>query len=143
MRKSELQSLINECIGEVLNEAKAAKKKEAIKEIKRIIAENELEEIDLKALYQKGKDIANQTLGTSSSEDKDAAMMSLDAAIKDYGKEVSKEQKDKLIANAKSYSFKGKFKVIKDSKGNKTITFAGVSAAPKTGMSFQSGGAGK
>jgi hypothetical protein len=143
MRKSELQSLINECIGEVLNEAKAAKKKEAIKKIKNIIAENELEEIDIKGMFSKAKDIANQTLGTSSSEDKDAAMMSLDAAIKDYGKEVSKEQKDKLIANAKSYSFKGKFKVIKDSKGNKTITFAGVSAAPKTGMSFQSGGSGK
>jgi hypothetical protein len=143
MKKSELQSLINECIGEVLNESKAAKKKEAIKKIKNIIAENELEEIDIKGMFSKAKDIANQTLGTSSSEDKDAAMMSLDAAIKDYGKEVSKEQKDKLISNAKSYSFKGKFKVIKDSKGNKTITFAGVSAAPKTGMSFQSGGSGK
>jgi len=59
MKKSELQSLINECIGEVLNEGKAAKKKEAIKEIKRIIAENELEEIDLKALYQMALPIIN------------------------------------------------------------------------------------
>jgi hypothetical protein len=47
MKKSELQSLINECIGEVLNEGKVTKKKEAIKEIKRIIAENELSEEDI------------------------------------------------------------------------------------------------
>ena len=47
MKKSELQSLINECIGEVLNESKAAKKKEAIKKIKNIIAENELSEADI------------------------------------------------------------------------------------------------
>jgi uncharacterized coiled-coil protein SlyX len=134
MKKSELQSLINECIGEVLNEGKVAKKKEAIKEIKRIIAENELEEIDLKALYQKGKDIANQTLGTSSSEDKEAAMASLNKAIVTYGKEISKEQKDRLIANAKSYSFKGAFVVGKDSKGNKIISFEGKSAAPDTNV---------
>jgi hypothetical protein len=47
MKKSELQSLINECIGEVLNEGKAKKKKEAIKKIKNIIAENELSEADI------------------------------------------------------------------------------------------------
>jgi hypothetical protein len=47
MKKSELQSLINECIGEVLNEGKAAKKKDAIKKIKNIIAENELSEADI------------------------------------------------------------------------------------------------
>jgi hypothetical protein len=47
MKKTELQSLINECIGEVLNEGKANKKKLAIKEIKRIIAENELSEADV------------------------------------------------------------------------------------------------
>jgi hypothetical protein len=47
MKKSELQSLINECIGEVLNEGKAKKKKEAIKKIKSIIAENELSEADI------------------------------------------------------------------------------------------------
>jgi hypothetical protein len=47
MKRTELQSLINECIGEVLNEGKANKKKLAIKEIKRIIAENELSGADV------------------------------------------------------------------------------------------------
>lgn len=47
MKKSELQSLINECIGEVLNEGKVKKKKLAIQEIKRIIAENEIGSDDL------------------------------------------------------------------------------------------------
>jgi len=51
MKKSELQSLINECIGEVLNEGKVAKKKEAIKEIKRIIAENEIEETEIDEIF--------------------------------------------------------------------------------------------
>jgi uncharacterized protein YeaO (DUF488 family) len=51
MKKSELQSLINECIGEVLNEGKVAKKKEAIKEIKRIITENEIDEIELDEIF--------------------------------------------------------------------------------------------
>ena len=51
MKKSELQSLINECIGEVLNEGKAAKKKEAIKEIKRIIAENEIEKKEVDEIF--------------------------------------------------------------------------------------------
>ena len=49
-----------------------------------------------------------------------------------YNKPMCEEQKDKLIANSKSYYFMGEFKVIKDSKGNKTITFDGKSAAPKT-----------
>jgi DNA-binding transcriptional MerR regulator len=47
MKKTELQSLINECIGEVLNEGRASKKNLAIQEIKRIIAENEIGENDL------------------------------------------------------------------------------------------------
>ena len=130
MKKTELQSLINECIGEVLNEGRASKKNLAIQEIKRIIAENEITEDDL----GEGKvgDIFRQTLGISSSKDKDAAMKSLDKAIVDYGKELSKEQKDRLIANAKSYSFKGEFVVGKDRKGNKIISFDGESAAPDT-----------
>jgi len=53
MKKSELQSLINECIGEVLNEGKAAKKKEAIKKIKSIIAENEIDESELNEFFGK------------------------------------------------------------------------------------------
>jgi hypothetical protein len=55
MKKSELQSLINECIGEVLNEGKAAKKKEAIKKIKSIIAENEIDENELDEIFGLGK----------------------------------------------------------------------------------------
>lgn len=47
MKRTELQSLINECIGEVLNEGRASKKKLAIQEIKRIIAENEIGEAEL------------------------------------------------------------------------------------------------
>jgi hypothetical protein len=47
MKRTELQSLINECIGEVLNEGRANKKKLAIREIKRIIAENEIGEAEL------------------------------------------------------------------------------------------------
>jgi hypothetical protein len=137
MKRTELQSLINECIGEVLNEGKVKKKKLAIQEIKRIIAENELSEADLDEISVMGTlkragDIGKQTLGISSEKDKAAAMASLDMAIKGLGKEISKEQKDKLIANAKSYSFMGEFKVTKDSKGNKIITFDGKSAAPKT-----------
>lgn len=134
MKRSELQSLINECIAEVLAEDK---KTIAIQEIKRIIAENELSEVDLEEISVMGTlkragDIGKQALGISSEKDKDAAMASLDKAIKGLGKEISKEQKDKLIANAKSYSFIGEFKVTKDSKGNKIITFDGKSAAPKT-----------
>jgi hypothetical protein len=134
MKRSELQSLINECIAEVLAEDK---KTIAIAEIKRIIAENELSEADLEEISVMGTlkragDIGKQALGISSEKDKDAAMASLDKAIKGLGKEISKEQKDKLIANAKSYSFIGEFKVTKDSKGNKIITFDGKSAAPKT-----------
>jgi hypothetical protein len=51
MKRTELQSLINECIGEVLNEGKANKKKLAIKEIKRIIAENEIAETELDEIF--------------------------------------------------------------------------------------------
>lgn len=47
MKKSDLKALINECIHEVLAEETADKKTKAINEIKRIIAENELEEADL------------------------------------------------------------------------------------------------
>jgi hypothetical protein len=69
MKKSELQSLINECIGEVLNEGKAAKKKEAIKKIKNIIAENELSEadlaeIDVRGAFKKAATKAGEFMGT-------------------------------------------------------------------------------
>lgn len=44
MKKSDLKALINECIHEVLAEEASNTKTQAINEIKRIIAENELEE---------------------------------------------------------------------------------------------------
>lgn len=48
MKKSELQQLISECIAEVLAEDK---KTLAINEIKRIIAENELDEAELDEVF--------------------------------------------------------------------------------------------
>ncbi len=67
MKRTELQSLINECIGEVLNEGRASKKKLAIQEIKRIIAENEIgeaelgEAFDLKNLF-KSKPVTDEDI---------------------------------------------------------------------------------
>ena len=127
MKKSELQSLINECIGEVLNEAKAAKKKEAIKKIKNIIAENELEEIDLKALYQKGKDIGKQTFGISSKKDEEAAEKSFDE-VNAKAKTDQSKNKAKWMERAKGYSYLGKFVIGK----NGELAFEGKSAAPPT-----------
>jgi uncharacterized protein with ParB-like and HNH nuclease domain len=138
MKKSELQSLINECIGEVLNEAKAAKKKEAIKEIKRIIAENELTEADIeegfldtaKAAVKKVGDIGKQTLGISSPEDKAAAEKSYNEAKAKAGYTPSKDGETELMRRAKASSYLGKFEV-KDIKGKKVIQWNTYSAAPK------------
>jgi hypothetical protein len=124
MKKSQLQQLINECIVEVLAEDK---KTAAIKEIKRIIAENELEEIDLKALYQKGKDIANQTLGMSSKKDKEAAEKSFDE-VNAKAKTDQSKNKAKWLERAKGYSYLGKFVIGK----NGELAWNGESAAPKT-----------
>lgn len=134
MKRSELQQLISECIAEVLAEDK---KTLAINEIKRIIAENKLSEADLAEidfgkLVKRGADIFKQTTGISSEEDKIAAEKSLESAIKDYGKPISKEQRDELMRRAKTYSYLGKFEVFTDSKGKKNIAFKGESAAPKT-----------
>jgi hypothetical protein len=140
MKRTELQSLINECIGEVLNEGKVKKKKLAIQEIKRIIAENELSEADM----EEGKvgDIFKQAVGIFSKKDKEAAEKSLESAVKEYGGMISKEQRDTLMKNAKSYSYLGKFVVTKNSKGRKDISFEGESAAPKTGLGIQPGQSG-
>jgi hypothetical protein len=51
MKKSDLKALINECIHEVLAEETADKKTRAINEIKRIIAENEIEETELEEVF--------------------------------------------------------------------------------------------
>ena len=47
MRKSQLKTIINECIQEVLTEKKLNKKKKAIQLIKEIIEENDLSEADI------------------------------------------------------------------------------------------------
>lgn len=125
MKRTELQSLINECIGEVLNEGKAAKKKLAIKEIKRIIAENELSEADM----EEGKigDIFKQTLGISSKKDKEAAEKSFDE-VNAKAKTDQSKNKAKWLERAKGYSYMGKFVIGK----NGELAFEGESAAPKT-----------
>lgn len=51
MKKTELKDLINECIREVMVEGKVAKKKAALKQIKEIITENELEEAELNEFF--------------------------------------------------------------------------------------------
>jgi hypothetical protein len=134
MKKSELQSLINECIGEVLNEGKAAKKKLAIKEIKRIIAENELSKDEVEESIL---DIAKQTLGISSSKDKEAASKSFDE-VNAKAKTDQTKNKEKWMERAKGYSYLGKFVIGK----NGELAFEGKSAAPKTIGGTQPGGTG-
>jgi len=134
MKKSELQSLINECIGEVLNEGKAAKKKLAIKEIKRIIAENELSKDEVEEGIL---DIAKQTLGISSSKDKEAASKSFDE-VNAKAKTDQTKNKEKWMERAKGYSYLGKFVIGK----NGELAFEGKSAAPKTIGGTQPGGTG-
>lgn len=96
MKKSELQSLINECIGEVLNEGKVKKKKLAIQEIKRIIAENELSEadlaeIDVRGALKKAATKAGEYLGTKWPKEKAEAEYKLKFApkINDLAKEYN------------------------------------------------------
>jgi uncharacterized protein YPO0396 len=142
MKKSELQSLINECIGEVLNEGKATKKKLAIKEIKRIIAENELseydlEEIDVMGALKRAGDIGKQTLGISSSKDKEAASKSFDEANAKAKTDQSKN-KAKWMERAKGYSYLGKFIINR----NGELAFEGKDAAPKTIGGTQPGATG-
>ena len=134
MKKSELQSLINECIGEVLNEGKAAKKKLAIKEIKRIIAENELSKDEVEEGIL---DVAKQTLGISSSKDKEAASKSFDEANAKAKTDQSKN-KAKWMERAKGYSYLGKFIINR----NGELAFEGKDAAPKTIGGTQPGGTG-
>jgi hypothetical protein len=134
MKKSELQSLINECIGEVLNEGKVAKKKLAIKEIKRIIAENELSKDEVEESIL---DIAKQTLGISSSKDKEAASKSFDE-VNAKAKTDQTKNKEKWMERAKGYSYLGKFVIGK----NGELAFEGKSAAPKTIGGTQPGGTG-
>ena len=135
MRKSELQSLINECIGEVLNEGKAAKKKDAIKKIKNIIAENELSEADLEEISVTGTikrvgDTLKQAIGAFSPEDKAAADKSYEEAKTKAGSSPTKDWETELMRRAKASSYLGKF-VIKDINGKKVIQWDTYSAAPK------------
>jgi hypothetical protein len=134
MKRTELQSLINECIGEVLNEGKANKKKLAIKEIKRIIAENELskEEVEEGIL-----DIAKQTFGISSKKDMEAASKSFDE-VNAKAKTDQSKNKAKWLERAKGYSYLGNFVIGK----NGELAWEGKSAAPKTMGGTQPGGTG-
>ena len=103
MKKSELQSLINECIGEVLNEGKVAKKKEAIKEIKRIIAENEIEENELNEFFGFGK--------KENAEGKARLEKQYDEMAAKATKKASKE--DALARAKKEDNYEGDFAVSK------------------------------
>jgi hypothetical protein len=51
MKKTELKSLINECIHEVLAEETVSRKASAVKQIRNIINENQLEEADLEEIF--------------------------------------------------------------------------------------------
>jgi len=134
MKRTELQSLINECIGEVLNEGKANKKKLAIKEIKRIIAENELSEADIEEGIL---DVAKQTFGISSKKDKEAAEKSFDE-VNAKAKTDQSKNKAKWLERAKGYSYLGNFVIGK----NGELAWEGKSAAPKTMGGTQPGGTG-
>jgi len=136
MKRTELQSLINECIGEVLNEGKVKKKKLAIQEIKRIIAENELseadlDEIDFKAGLKRAGDTIKQMTGAYSEKDKTAALKSYEEAKAKAKYTPTKDGETELMRKAKASSYLGKFEV-KDIKGKKVIQWETYSAAPKT-----------
>ena len=101
MKKSELQSLINECIGEVLNEGKAKKKKEAIKKIKSIIVENELSEadlaeIDVRGAIKKGVDVAKKAFTTEPATDAELDAYLASPSRKEGAKSVLKYEPTKL-----------------------------------------------
>jgi len=51
MKQTELKAIINECVREVMNEEKVAKKKLALQKIKEIISENEIEETEVNELF--------------------------------------------------------------------------------------------
>ena len=53
MKQTELKTLINECVREVMAEEKADKKKAAIKKIQEIVTESELGEEELYELFGK------------------------------------------------------------------------------------------
>lgn len=61
MKQSEFRSIINECVREVLAEGRHSKKAKAIKAIREIITENELDEADI----EEGKfgDFAKKAVG--------------------------------------------------------------------------------
>lgn len=135
MKQEQFKSLINECIREVMAEGKVAKKKAALKQIKEIISENELEEadlaeLDLKGGIKKAAGAIKQAVGIYNPKDKAAAEKSFDDAnAKIGGKETA--NKSKWLNRAKGYSYKGTFGV-KDGK----IFFTGTSEMPPTGLGF-------
>lgn len=136
MKRTELQSLINECIGEVLNEGKVKKKKLAIQEIKRIIVENELSEADIEEITFKDTmkrvgDTIKQATGAYSEKDKAAALKSYEEAKTKAKYTPTKDGETELMRRAKASSYLGKFEV-KDVNNRKTIQWNTYSAAPPT-----------
>lgn len=128
MKQTELKNLINECIREVLVEEKQTKKKAAIKAIKKIVNENQLTE---KEVEEGLGDIFKQTLGIASKADKEAAEKSFDEVNK-RAKTDQSANKDKWMARAKTFSYKGKFVI---NPKTKELNWEGTSAAPGTGGS--------
>ena len=140
MKKSELKAIINECIHEVLAEEAVDKKKAALKQIKEIIAENDLTEEDLlnEGVFSKIGDIARQTFGIAKAEDKKSFEDAI-AKLKAAGK-IDDANIKAVTDNAKSYAYKGQLEFIPKLK---KWAFNGKSAAPATGMGgLQPGGAG-
>lgn len=89
----------------------------------KVVKENELEEGWF--------DVAKQTLGISSKDDKLAAEKSFDEVNK-KAKTDQSANKDKWMARAKTYSYKGKFVIHPVTK---ELNWKGESAAPSTGGS--------
>jgi hypothetical protein len=103
MKRTELQSLINECIGEVLNEGKVKKKKLAIQEIKRIIAENEIAETELGEVFDVFK--------SKERKEKEAAAIKADKdRLIDQFNGLKSELNDKKVTVEKALAFAERYK---------------------------------
>jgi hypothetical protein len=76
-------------------------------------------------------DVARQTLGMSSGKDKSAAEKSFDE-VNPKAKTDQSANKEKWMARAKSYSYKGKFVI---NPKTRELNWEGTSAAPGTGGS--------
>lgn len=123
----ELQKIIKE-------EATRLKKRMMLEAEKTAIVKQlqEMEELDEEIQEEGLMDLARQTFGGASSEDEKAASASFDAANAQLGNTQS-ANKQGYLAKAKSYAYKGKFIVTKDSKGRPMIAWEGQASMPATG----------